>query len=98
MFVIETEYDHHLLKLSGKINAQNSDELKSLFGGLDASRNLVIDAAGIDYIDSSGIACIIIAYKKLVASGKALKLRNPSSSLMTVLEVLKFDSLFQIEA
>jgi anti-sigma B factor antagonist len=98
MFIIEVEYDHHLLKLSGKINAQNSHQLKSLFGDLDASRNLVIDAAGVDYIDSSGIACIIIAYKKLVASDKALKLRNPSSSLMTVLEVLKFDSLFQIEA
>ncbi|MCE2517766.1 MAG: STAS domain-containing protein [Alphaproteobacteria bacterium] len=97
MFALVLEDDHHVLTLSGQINIQNSQQLKSLFSDLDASRDLVIDASELEYIDSSGVACMIIAYKKLMAAGKALKLRNPSESLMTVLKILKFESLFQIE-
>lgn len=98
MIAIEREDDHHLLKLTGQINIQNSQQLKSLFADLDASRDLIIDASALEYIDSSGVACMIIAYKKLMTNGHVLKLRNPSEALMSVLKVLKFDSLFKIES
>ena len=97
MYHVELEGDSHVLTLTGQITIQNSQQLKSLFMDLDASRDLVIDASNLEYIDSSGVACMIIAYKKLTTSGKSLKLRRPSDALMSVLKILKFESLFTIE-
>lgn len=88
------EGDVNLLVLSGSISIQNSQQLKTLFTELDASRDLVIDASDLEYIDSSGVACMIIAYKKLLSSGHKLRLRQPSQALLEVLKILKFDTLF----
>ena len=96
MFKIDLEGDNHVLKLEGRISIENTQQLKSLLSDLDGSRDLIIDGADLDYIDSSGVACLVIAYKKLSAAGNRLLLRNPSNALTTVLKILKFDTLFTV--
>ena len=94
MFKIVIEEDHQLLTLSGRISIENTQQLKSLFADLDSSRDLIVDAKELEYIDSSGVACLLIGYKKLTAGGHKLVLREPSEALTTVLKILKFDGLF----
>ena len=96
MFKIELEDDDHVLVLWGQVDIENSQQLKALVSYLDGSRDLIVDAEGLDYIDSSGIACLVIAYKKLARGGHQLYLRNPSAVLRKVLRLLKFDGLFEI--
>ena len=96
MFKIELEDDNHVLKLEGRISIENTQQLKALFSDLDGSRNLIIDGRDLEYIDSSGVACLVIAYKKLSQHGNSLLLRKPSEALTTVLKILKFDSLFKV--
>jgi len=95
MFKLELEGENHVLKLEGRISIENTQQLKSLFADLDGSRDLIIDAETLEYIDSSGVACLVIGYKKLGMGGKSLFLRNPSEALTTVLKILKFESLFK---
>ncbi len=96
MFRIELEDNVHVLKLEGRISIENTQELKSLLTDLDGTRDLIIESNTLEYIDSSGVACLVIAYKKLTSAGNKLLLRNPSEALMTVLKILKFESLFKI--
>lgn len=98
MYRIDLEDDHHLLVLDGSLTVETSPTLKSLLTDLDGGRDLVVDASGLEYIDSSGVACLLIAYKKLTANGHSLILRAPSEALLAVLKVMKFQDLFKTEA
>lgn len=85
------------LTLSGDINISSSAELRTALSAAPTDIDLVIYSADLDYIDSSGVACLIMAYKQLTASGAKVRLVRPSAALMNVLKILKFDSLFTIE-
>lgn len=85
------------LTLSGDINIASSSELRSQLSKIPASNDLVIYSADLAYIDSSGVACLIMAYKRLKEKGATIRLITPSDPLMNVLKILKFDSLFTIE-
>ena len=85
------------LTLSGDINISSSSELRVALMSAPSDLDLIIYSADLDYIDSSGVACLIMAYKKLTTSGAKVRLVNPSAALMNVLKILKFDSFFTVE-
>ena len=86
------------LILNGDVTIQSSAALKSALLKLDNQKDLVVESQNLSYIDSSGIACLVLAYKTLVASGAKIRLIAPSQALMHVLQTLKFDTLFVIES
>jgi len=96
-FEIDHTGEATILTLSGDINISSSSELRAALSKAPAERDLIIYSAELNYIDSSGVACLIMAYKQLVAAGAKVRLVNPAAALMNVLKILKFDSLFSIE-
>ena len=62
----------------------------------DASR-LVLDMAGVDFLDSSGISLLIQAKQRFDAQGSVFVLRRPQSRVTRVLEVAGVADLFTIE-
>ena len=96
-FEIELTPDATLLTLSGDITIANNAELRSALNSAPSTLDLVISASEVIYIDSSGVACLIMAYKKLRQAGAKVRLVSPSIALLNVLATLKFDSLFVIE-
>ena len=97
MFVVRSGEEATYLILSGDVTIHNTPELKVALTKLDAKKDLIVESADLAYIDSSGIACLILAYKTLKAGGGQLRLHKPSPALIHVLQTLKFDSLFQID-
>lgn len=97
IFELQIEETQNRLVLQGDVTIQDSAELKSALIKLDNSKDLVVESQNLSYIDSSGVACLVLAYKTLMAGGAHLRLKNPSQALMHVLQTLKFDSLFVIE-
>ena len=96
-FEIIENNDVSRLILKGDVTIQNTPELKSALVKLDNSKDLIVESEGLTYIDSSGVACLVLAYKSLTAGGSKLRLHKPSTALIHVLQTLKFDSLFMIE-
>ena len=94
---LKVEGDETILLLSGEVDVKSTPELKKMLGNVETSRNLVVSAEELTYIDSSGVACLLMAYKKFVASPSTIILRRPNDALTSVLKILKFDSLFTIE-
>lgn len=95
---LNIEGDVTMLHLSGDIDVKSTPDLKKLLSEVDTSRNLVVVARDLTYIDSSGVACLLMAYKKFAASPANVILKSPSDGLMSVLKILKFDTLFTVEA
>lgn len=96
-FEINQTPEATILTLSEDINISSSSELRTALSAAPSELDLIIYSAGLDYIDSSGVACLIMAYKQLTAAGAKVRLIQPSAALMNVLKILKFDSLFSVE-
>ena len=97
MFEISKDEARTTLTLSGSITIENSAALKKQLTDLDSAQDLLVHCPELEYIDSSGVACLILAYTARSKQGAKVVLRSPSEALLRVLEILKFTAFFTIE-
>ena len=96
MFDITHKEAKTLLTLRGSITIENSAALKKQLATLDPEQNLIVHCDELEYIDSSGVACLILAFTARSKQGAKVILQSPYEALMRVLEILKFTSFFTI--
>ena len=96
MYEIHSNDDQTLVVLSGSVSISDVTPLRKELQALEDSTDLIIDASALDYIDSSGIACLISAYSVRAKTGAKVFLKNPSDALLRVLDTLKFATLFPV--
>jgi anti-sigma B factor antagonist len=79
------------------IDASNAAELKSGLNSLDlhGAEHAVIDLSAVEFIDSSGIGALLSFYKKM---NQKVKLKRPSPTVLSVLELLRLHRVFEIES
>lgn len=94
MHEIKVQNDKVVLVLSGSVSIADVAPLRKELQSLDSTQDLIVDASGLDYIDSSGVACLIFAYSARAKQGARVMLHNPSEALTRVLDTLKFTSFF----
>lgn len=58
---------------------------------------VVLDLAGLDFVDASGISVLLSAQRALAARGSSLGLRAPSRMVRKVLRLLDLDAVLQVE-
>jgi anti-sigma B factor antagonist len=91
----ETGYD--LLQLSGEVDLHFSPKLRErILASLKAGRPLLIDLAGVSYIDSSGIASLVEGFQTAKTSKLAYGLLNISKTAMQVLTLTRLDKIFTL--
>lgn len=95
---IDIESTRTVVHLVGEIDTANSKRLRALLGErVDDHHDVVIDLAGVRFIDSSGLGVLVGALRRFEAAGHALILRGPSASLARVLEMTGLADVFPIE-
>lgn len=62
----------------------------------DGVRSLVIDLAGVQFIDSFFLGALVSAYKKLSSEGGKMKLASLHRSLVPVFEIMSLHQVFEI--
>ncbi|MEQ9365102.1 MAG: STAS domain-containing protein [Leptospirales bacterium] len=91
--------DAILLEVVGEIDLYNADVLKTALIGMaqkKADQLVVVDLAGVSYIDSSGIGALISGKGALEKAGCAFALCSPAPSVRTVMRITKLLSFFQV--
>jgi len=61
-------------------------------------RDLVLDLAGVDFIDSSGLGLILGRFRRLEAAGRRLKLVGVGGPVEKVLRLSGFHGIMEVEA
>ncbi|MHC4960207.1 MAG: STAS domain-containing protein [Planctomycetota bacterium] len=91
--------DTVVVAVEGSVDIQTSPELKGELGvALDGQTpKLVVDMAGVSFIDSSGLATLIEAMQKMLPYKGDLRLCNLTTSVMGVFELANLDRIFQIK-
>ena len=98
--IIETKTDSVvLLALKGTLEiGQSADQLAEVVQThLDKGENhLILDLAGVRYIDSSGITALINIHKSAKSSSGAMKLLRLTQRVHDVLQITRLSSVFEI--
>ena len=80
-----------------ELNLIDSKEMKVIFNkAADAGKNVVLDLAECDYLDSSGLGELIALNKKVHDNGKELIVVNINDHINPILEMCSFKKFFKV--
>ena len=88
-----------LLLLKGDVDMNTSPDVRNSLGEVfkqGGSRAILIDLAGVRYMDSSGIATLVEAMQNCMKQGMRLRLVSLSPSVRDVFELARLSSIFEI--
>ena len=88
-----------LVSLEGEIDAYTSPRLTQGFGELGdvAGRHVVVDLAGVGFVDSAGLSALVASLQALREDGAAVSLRSASRQLAKLFEITGLSRMFSIE-
>ena len=84
------------LILSGEVDLQTTADLKNEISELSGISALDIIASSVSYIDSSGVAVLLMTRQHCLASNIELTISMVSEPVFRVLEIAKLDKLLPI--
>ncbi len=87
-----------VLELFGKVNASNSDAIRSVVKDAlkHGARSVLVDCKDMISIDASGLSSLIIALKLARSAGGRLCLCSVNDSLKMMLQLTGLDKVFEI--
>lgn len=96
MYQITVEGDKATLVLSGDVDLQTTADLKNEISELSGITALDITAASVGYIDSSGVAVLLMTRQHCMASNIELTMSVISEPVFRVLQIAKLDQLLPV--
>ena len=99
MKITEEKYrDVAVCSLEGELNITTSPELRAKFDALikNSVCKVIVDLAGVSYIDSSGLATLIEMLQRLKKAGGRMRLAGLGAKIRSIFEITKLHNLFEI--
>jgi anti-anti-sigma factor len=97
----ESEGATTVLRLAGELDLATADLLRervrTLLGHGSVIQLLVLDVAGLEFLDVTGLGALLEARRKLAATGATLTLRRPRPMVVRMLSLLNLEEALHIE-
>ena len=97
MYNIQVNNEDAVLVLSGDVDLQTTADLKNEISELQGVKTLDIRASGVNYIDSSGVAVLLMTRQHCMTNNIELTLSVISTPVFRVLQIAKLDKLLPID-
>jgi anti-sigma B factor antagonist len=93
----ETIADFHLVTLSGPLNASRAEDVIQLFRDLSERgiRRLVVDLTDVPFIDSRGLAALIVGYRIFGGDTDDFRLAGIQEQPRLAFELTGYDQVFK---
>ena len=95
-FDIRVSGEHAKVVLSGDVDLQTTADLKSEIQSVTDVTRLEIEAANVTYIDSSGVAVLLLARQHCAQNNITLSMPAVSDAVHRVLQIAKLDAMLPI--
>jgi anti-anti-sigma factor len=76
-----------VVRVSGEIDLVSAPTLEAALSDLGDGLHIVIDCAGVQFMDSTGLNLFVTEARRLSASGGSLHLRNTSFPVRHIVEI-----------
>jgi anti-anti-sigma factor len=96
----ETNGDRAILKLGGRFDFHSHRDFRASYEKLlegGGAREIVLDFAEVDYLDSSALGMLLLLREKAEGAGKAVVLSGLQGTVKQVLDIANFGKLFTIK-
>lgn len=92
--------DRVIVELTGELDLATAPRLRDRLAVLseDGHDRITLDLTDLDFIDSTGLSVLVMAYTRAESSGGGMIVRNPSSAVMRIFEITGLASVFTIVA
>lgn len=91
--------DFTVIELAGEVDLSQSPLARQqILGVVERGAHLLVDMAGVSYIDSSGVASLVEGYQAARRKGQSFGLVAVSDSALSVLSLARLDKVFPIHA
>ena len=90
--------DGAVIRISGRLNMIAAPKLRDLVTHIvhgDGRSHLVVDLAGTDFVDSSGLGALIAGLKTARSAGGDLRIARAGTQVTMVLELTGLDRILQ---
>lgn len=96
-YQIRQEGDYAVVSFQGEVDLACARQAReAILAQLGANRPVLVDLAGVEYIDSAGVACLVEGYQQAQASGLRFALVAVSGPVMGVLELARLSAVLPI--
>ena len=96
-FTSDQQADATVLALTGEIDMQSASVLRDRVDALEVSSGtLVLDLAGVGFVDSSGLGALLGIKKQQDGGGGRLLLTRLSPAVTRLIEITKMDRVFDL--
>ena len=96
--VLGNAHEGFVVVVTGDIDLGSAPTVHDRLHGLAAAGpGVVVDLAGVTFIDSSGIHALLASARAIEAAGGTLVIASPSPTVRRLLELVKADDVVAIE-
>jgi anti-sigma B factor antagonist len=97
-FIVTEAAGETRLSIAGTLDAMTAPELAPTIDRLVEERRprVVLDLAGLELIDSSGVAAIVALYKRTRAHGGKVTVRGARDQPLAIFRLLRMDRVFDL--
>lgn len=89
--------DFFVLSLKGRLDAASAPDFdKKASETIETENSIIVDCAGLEYVNSSGLRTFLSALKKAGASGKKFYLCSMRQNIKEIFEISGFANIFMI--
>ena len=90
--------DMAIVAVQGEVDMSTALEMDAELARLvDAGwANIVVDLAGVSFIDSTGLRVLVMAHRRLSGLNGVLALRRPRPRVLHLLQIVNLDHVFPI--
>jgi len=90
--------DVSTLAIAGSLDVLTAPELMPTIDKLveERRRSVTVDLAGLDIIDSSGVAALVALYKRLRAVGGQVTVSGARDQPLAIFKLLRMDKVFSM--
>lgn len=87
-----------IIRLDGEIDVTMAPRLKKLFQEtIESGKNrILVDLEKVEFIDSSGLGILVVAFKLAKAKKGALVFANPGAQVLKTIQLTRLDKHFEI--
>ena len=87
-----------MLALTGDIDIHTAPQVRDCLASLqaDGTTSIVVDLAGVSFLDSSALGALVAAHRDLTSAGGRLKLAAPRPHVLKVFRITRLTDVMPI--
>ena len=88
-----------VVEVDGELDLATAPQLRDRLVALaeEGQTQVILDLTRLSFIDSTGLSVLVMALNRARADGGSVLIRNPSQSVLRILEITGLVSVFTIE-